>query len=295
MLRGKEATLAAIIRIIIEDEPETQDEIANKLNISRRYVAKLLKPLIDEGVVKHPYIINIDNLAEFDIYDDVDKPLDNIIKLYEKMGENVLYNLDKLFKALKSNDLEIARGIIFQDYRLNRMEDEIRVSIKTNSLKYIPLEQSMLLSVIASNIERCGDYISNIAEEIINGLKIKDYLIQDVNDIFNIITEMFIIALNMIKNKEASFKIYELEDELHKKLDIILKKISEKKVLNGYSSEDINYYIQFGMFLKDVERFGDRCIKIFEASREFYHNIKLKDKLKNLHSIYEKEEKKKKA
>ena len=76
----------------------------------------------------------------------------------------------------------------------------------------------------------------------------------------------------MVKNKDVSFKIYELEDELHKKLDIILKKISE----NGCKAEDINYYIQFGMFLKDVERFGDRCIKIFEASREFYHNIKIK-------------------
>ena len=275
MLRGKEATLAAIIRIIIEDEPETQDEIANKLNISRRYVAKLLKPLIDEGIVRHPYIVNVDKLSEFDIYGDIDKPLDNIVKLYEKMGENVLHNLDKVFKALKNNDLETAKGIIFQDYRLNKMEDEIRVSIKTNSLKYIPLEQSMLLSVIASNIERCGDYISNIAEEIVNGLTIKDYLSQDVNDIFDIITEMFIIALNKVKNKESSFKIYELEDELHKKLDIILKKISE----NGCKVDDINYYIQFGMFLKDVERFGDRCIKIFEASREFYHNIKLKNKV----------------
>jgi phosphate transport system protein len=273
MLRGKGATLAAIIKIIIEDEPETQDEIASKLNISRRYVAKLLKPLIDEGVVKHPYIVNMDKLPEFDVYDDIDKPLDNIINLYEKMGENVIYNLNKVFKALKTNDLETARSIIFQDYRLNKMEDEIRISIKTNNLKYIPLEQSMLLSVIASNIERCGDYISNIAEEVINGLKIREYLFQDVNDIFNIITEMFILAINMVKNNEASFKIYELENKLHKKLDIILKKISER----GCKAEDINYYIQFGMFLKDVERFGDRCIKIFEASREFYHNLKLKE------------------
>ena len=134
MLRGKVATLAAIIRIIIEDEPETQDEIASKLNISRRYVAKLLKPLIDEGVVRHPYIVNVNKLSEFDIYGDVDKPLDNIIKLYEKMGENVLYNLDKVFKALKTNDLEIARGIIFQDYKLIKeytVEENIMAILET--------------------------------------------------------------------------------------------------------------------------------------------------------------------
>ncbi|AEH06615.1 PhoU domain-containing protein [Methanothermococcus okinawensis] len=269
MLRGKEATLAAIIKIIIKDEPETQDEIAQKLNISRRYVAKLLKPLMEKGVVMHPYVVNMDKLSELGIYQDIDEPLNNIIEMFEKMGNNVLFNLDKVVNALKTHNLEDAKCIIFQDYALNKMEEEIHLSIKMDSLKYLPMEQAMLLSLIASNIERCGDYISNIAEEITNGLTIKDYLTNNVDEIFDIIKEMFIIAMDMVKNKKMSFKIYELEENLHKKLDEIMKNISDK----GCKSEDINYYIQFGMFLKDVERFGDRCIKIFEASREFYYGV----------------------
>jgi phosphate transport system protein len=269
MLRGKEATLAAIIKIIIEDEPETQDEIAQKLNISRRYVAKLLKPLIEKRVVMHPYVVNMDKLSELGVYQDIDKPLNNIIEMFEKMGNNVLYNLDKAFNALKTHNLEDAKSIIFQDYTLNKMEEEIHLSIKMDSLKYLPMEQAMLLSLIASNIERCGDYISNIAEEITNGLEVKDYLSDNVDEIFAIIKEMFIIAMDVVKNKKISFKIYELEENLHKKLDEIMKNISDR----GCKSEDINYYVQFGMFLKDVERFGDRCIKIFEASREFHYGV----------------------
>jgi phosphate transport system protein len=270
MLRGKDATLVAIIKMIIETEPETQDDIAKKLNISRRYVAKLIKPLVDKKIIKHPYIVDMDKLSKLDLYDGIDKPLNNIIDLYGKMANNVLYNLNKTFKSLKINDIETAKGVIAQDYRLNRMEEEIGVSIKMNSLRYLPMEQSMRLSVIAANIERCGDYISNIAEEITNGLKIDEQLYNDVELLFNIITEMFELAMDMVKTNTSSYKIYELEEELHKTIDTILEKISEK----GCKSRYISYYIQFGMFLKDIERFGDRCIKIFEASRDFYHNLK---------------------
>ncbi|MBW9222828.1 winged helix-turn-helix transcriptional regulator [Methanothermococcus sp. SCGC AD-155-K20] len=103
MLRGKDATLAAIIETILNDEPETQDEIAKKLNISRRYVAKLLKPLIDDKMVLHPYIIDMDKLSKLEIYGNIEKPLYNVITLFDKMGKNVLYNLDKVFNALKTD------------------------------------------------------------------------------------------------------------------------------------------------------------------------------------------------
>jgi len=187
----------------------------------------------------------------------------------EKMEITLLNNLDLVYTALKNNDKKLAEDIIIKDYALNKMEEEIHLSIKMDSLKYLPMEQAMLLSLIASNIERCGDYISNIAEEITNGLEVKDYLSDNVDEIFAIIKEMFIIAMDVVKNKKISFKIYELEENLHKKLDEIMKNISDR----GCKSEDINYYVQFGMFLKDVERFGDRCIKIFEASREFHYGV----------------------
>ncbi|MDK2789931.1 MAG: phosphate transport system protein [Methanothermococcus sp.] len=281
MLRGKEATLAAIIKVIIEEEPETQDDIANKLNVSRRYVAKLLKPLMENGAVKHPYVVDVEKLSELGIYQDINKFLDDVSTIFEKMGYNVLQNLDKVFKALENQDLDTAKGIILQDYALNKMEDEVNLVLKMNALKYFPTEQAMLISFIASNIERCGDYISNIAEEIVNGLNIKPSIMKDVVEIYQIIREMFINAMNLLENKKMEFKIYELETKLHEKLSEIMEKISKDE---SRGSADINYYIQFGMFLKDVERFGDRCIKIFESAREFHYNIpqnKVPESVKN--------------
>lgn len=270
MLRGKDATLAAIIETILNEEPETQDEIAKKLNISRRYVAKLLKPLIDKKIVMHPYVVDIEKLSKLEIYHSIEKPIFHIIDLLDKMGNNVLYNLDKVHNALKTRNIEDAKSVIFQDYTLNKLEEEVNITLKMDNLKYLPSRQTALLSKIASNIERCGDYLSNIAEEITKGLYIKEYLHEDIDEIFNITKKMFSIAMGMVKDGKASFEIYDLEEELHRKLEKIMKVLSEKEECK---TKNINYYIQFGMFLKDIERFGDRCIKIFETGREFHHGL----------------------
>ena len=269
-MRGKDATLAAIIETILNEEPETQDEIAKKLNISRRYVAKLLKPLIDKKIVMHPYVVDIEKLSKLEIYHSIEKPIFHIIDLLDKMGNNVLYNLDKVHNALKTRNIEDAKSVIFQDYTLNKLEEEVNITLKMDNLKYLPSRQTALLSKIASNIERCGDYLSNIAEEITKGLYIKEYLHEDIDEIFNITKKMFSIAMNMVKDGKASFEIYDLEEELHRKLEKIMKVLSEKEECK---TKNINYYIQFGMFLKDIERFGDRCIKIFEMGREFHHGL----------------------
>ncbi|HIQ38900.1 MAG TPA: winged helix-turn-helix transcriptional regulator [Methanothermococcus okinawensis] len=270
MLRGKDATLAAIIETILNEEPETQEEIAKKLNISRRYVAKLLKPLIDEKIVMHPYVVDIEKLSKLEIYHSIEKPISHTIDLLDKMGNNVLYNLDKVHNALKTRNIENAKSVIFQDYTLNKLEEEVNITLKMGNLKYLPSKQTALLSKIASNIERCGDYLSNIAEEITKGLYIKEYLYEDIDEIFNITKRMFSIAMDMVRNGNASFEIYDLEEELHKKLEKIMKVLSEREKCE---TKNINYYIQFGMFLKDIERFGDRCIKIFETGREFHHGL----------------------
>mgnify|MGYP002519331702 CR=1 FL=1 len=39
-------------------------EIGEELGISRRYVTKLLKPLIDQDIVKRAYILDMDKLEE---------------------------------------------------------------------------------------------------------------------------------------------------------------------------------------------------------------------------------------
>ena len=267
MLRGKEATLAGIIRVIIEEEPETQDEIAEKLGISRRYVAKLLKPLIDENIVKHPYIVDMSKLHKINLQFDENLLMKEIKTTLEKMEKTLLNNLDLVYTALKNNDKKLAEDIIIKDYALNKMEEEIRMLLGMNALKYLPGAYANAFATIASNLERLGDYIANIAEEIVHGLKLDKDIENEVAVIFNILKEMLTEAIDVVKSKRKETKIHELEEQLHKNLELLLNKVLENK------REDLNFYVQFGMFLKDIERFGDRCVNIVDIALELYHNI----------------------
>ncbi|AAB99661.1 repressor protein [Methanocaldococcus jannaschii DSM 2661] len=267
MLRGKEATLAGIIRVIIEEEPETQDEIAEKLGISRRYVAKLLKPLIDEKIVRHPYIVDMSKLHKINLEFDEYILMKEIKTTLEKMEKTLLNNLDLVYTALKNSDKKLAEDIIIKDYALNKMEEEVRILLSMNALKYLPGAYANALATIASNLERLGDYIANIAEEVVHGLKLDKDIENEVNMIFTLLKEMLTEAIDVVKSKKKETKIHELEEKLHKNLELLLNKVLENK------REDLNFYVQFGMFLKDIERFGDRCVNIVDIALELYHNI----------------------
>jgi phosphate transport system protein len=47
----RDKTLKEILDLILYENPSTQDEIAEKLGITRRYVTQLLQPLVKEGTV----------------------------------------------------------------------------------------------------------------------------------------------------------------------------------------------------------------------------------------------------
>ena len=58
-IKGKNNTLKAVLDVILYENPSTQDEIAEKLGLTRRYVTKLLQPLVKRGVVKRAYILDL--------------------------------------------------------------------------------------------------------------------------------------------------------------------------------------------------------------------------------------------
>ena len=55
----KDKTLKEILDLILYENPATQDEIAERLGITRRYVTQLLQPLVKDGTVKRAYMIDI--------------------------------------------------------------------------------------------------------------------------------------------------------------------------------------------------------------------------------------------
>ena len=63
------STLKAVLDVILHENPATQDEIAEKLGLSRRYVTKLLQPMVKRGVVRRAYILD---LKKFDEFSDMD-------------------------------------------------------------------------------------------------------------------------------------------------------------------------------------------------------------------------------
>ena len=55
----KDKTLKEILDFIVYENPSTQEEIAQNLGITRRYVTQLLQPLVKEGTVKRAYMIDL--------------------------------------------------------------------------------------------------------------------------------------------------------------------------------------------------------------------------------------------
>ena len=60
----KDKTLKDVLDVILYENPSTQDEIAEKLGITRRYVTQLLQPLVKNGTVKRAYMIDLKSYEE---------------------------------------------------------------------------------------------------------------------------------------------------------------------------------------------------------------------------------------
>ena len=112
--KTKNTTLKSILDIILYENPETQDEIAEKLGITRRYVTKLLQPMVKRGVVRRAYILDLQKFNEFsEMFDEERTSREHagsfLIKdMLKNMSEHVCHQLEKSFKAFSNNNIEMA-------------------------------------------------------------------------------------------------------------------------------------------------------------------------------------------
>ena len=81
----KNKTLMEVLDLILYENPATQDEIAQRLGISRRYVTQLIQPLIKDGTIKRAYMIDMKS------YEDVAESLGQYVSKKDVSG-NVLIN-----------------------------------------------------------------------------------------------------------------------------------------------------------------------------------------------------------
>ena len=115
-------TLEEILDVIFYNNPSTQDEIAEELGISRRYVTKLLKPLIDQDIVKRAYILDMDKLEE--TYGSMNGSFNSkehsanflIQNMIKNMAKHVGKQVELSFEAVLENDKQIAEDALEMDF-----------------------------------------------------------------------------------------------------------------------------------------------------------------------------------
>ena len=149
----------------IENDCEKFLALYNPLAIDLRFTMAILKINYDlERIADHAY-----NISKY-VVDDDNKIAPNLFKVieFEKMSETVDSMMDHITFAYTEKDVKTARKVFKKDKILDKinfnsfkvLETEIK---KDNAI----IPQVLVLFSVIKKLERVGDLIKNIAEEII--------------------------------------------------------------------------------------------------------------------------------
>lgn len=282
----KNQTIKDILDIILYENPTTQDEIAEKLGITRRYVTQLLRPLVKQGVVKRAYMIDLKSYEKLSQHlgDNItsENNSGNILinEMLKNMSNHVHNQLEVSFNALLEHDENKAQKALEMDYTTNNMVESIRTSAETivgiqnNHSEFF---KSVLYNEIAYDLERIGDYCGHIAKFVI-----EDEYGADKN-LLKYLKKMYKKSQKMIRlsmmafleaHSELKDEIMDMEESLHmlqsKSINLLVTQMAE----NSFDEKErSNYFIYIFRVIKAFERIGDISIEIIDAAIEFHQNI----------------------
>lgn len=278
-------TLEDILNIIFYDKPSTQDEIAEKLKISRRYVTQLLKPLIEEDIVKRAYVIDLNKYDE--IYGSSD-PIFNIKQhsafflienMLSSMSEHVKEQVQMSFDAILTNDKDLAEQALKLDFTTNNMYEKVRASVETvvDVDPHSKLSKILLFSEAAYNYERIGDYSGHIAKFAINEKTAVD------DELLDILKKMHKYAQKSISyatdafingNIDSRGNLMDTEEKIHETQQKAMNLIANQMVETSFEDIEMsNYYIYISRVVKSFERMGDISVEIMDLAAEFHKDI----------------------
>lgn len=278
-------TLEDIMNIIFYDKPSTQDEIAEKLKISRRYVTQLLKPLIEEDIVKRAYVIDLNKYDE--IYGSSD-PIFNIKQhsafflienMLSSMSEHVKEQIQMSFDAILTNDKDLAEQALKLDFTTNNMYEKVRASVETvvDVDPHSKLSKILLFSEAAYNYERIGDYSGHIAKFVINEKTAVD------DELLDILKKMHKYAQKSISyatdafingNIDSRGNLMDTEEKIHETQQKAMNLIANQMVETSFEDIEMsNYYIYISRVVKSFERMGDISVEIMDLAAEFHKDI----------------------
>jgi phosphate transport system protein len=285
MTKKQNRTLKAIIDTILYENPSTQAEIAEKLGVTRRYVTKLLQPLVKRGVVRRAYILDLKKFDEFsEMYEEEKTSREYagtyLIKdLLKNMANHVCKQLKLSFDAITIYDADLANKALRMDYTTNKMLGKVRSSIDT-IISINPSSEfgkTMLFGEIAYDLERIGDHSCHIANFALKeSEEINAEMLEYLSDMFKISDKMVKYSMKAFLNEKVDLKgkVMECEENLHelqkKALNNIATQMAEDDILDKDRS---NYYLSLSRVVKAFERIGDISIEIIDTAREFYQDI----------------------
>lgn len=278
-------TLEDILNIIFYDKPSTQDAIAEKLKISRRYVTQLLKPLIEEDIVKRAYVIDLNKYDE--IYGSSD-PIFNIKQhsafflienMLSSMSEHVKEQVQMSFDAILTNDKDLAEQALKLDFTTNNMYEKVRASVETvvDVDPHSKLSKILLFSEAAYNYERIGDYSGHIAKFVINEKTAVDDELLDILKKMHKYTQKSISYATdafINGNIDSRGNLMDTEEKIHETQQKAMNLIANQMVETSFEDIEMsNYYIYISRVVKSFERMGDISVEIMDLAAEFHKDI----------------------
>jgi phosphate transport system protein len=284
-MKGSNSTLKAILDVILHDNPSTQDEIAEKLGLTRRYVTKLLQPLVKRGVVRRAYILDLKKFDEFSEMFDEEKTSREYAGAYlikdmlKNMIEHVCKQFDMSFESFVNYNDEMANKALEMDYISNNMHEKIRSSVDTviSINPYSEFSKTMVFSEVAYDLERIADHTCHIANFVLNGChQVDPEMLEVLNSMYLTSRKMVKYSMQGFLNEELDLKdkVMDYEEKIHelqrKALNNIAIRMAEDDVMDKDRS---TYYLTLSRVVKAFERIGDISVEIIDAAGEFYRNI----------------------
>ena len=284
-MKRSNSTLKAVLDVILHDNPSTQDEIAEKLGLTRRYVTKLLQPLVKRGVVRRAYILDLKKFDEFSEMFDEEKTSKEYAGAYlikdmlKNMIEHVCKQFDMSFESFVNYNDEMANKALEMDYISNNMHEKIRSSVDTviSINPYSEFSKTMVFSEVAYDLERIADHTCHIANFVLNGCyEVDPEMLEVLNSMYLTSRKMVKYSMQGFLNEELDLKdkVMDYEENIHKlqkkALNNIALRMAEDEVMDKDRS---TYYLTLSRVVKAFERIGDISVEIIDAAGEFYRNI----------------------
>ncbi len=285
IMSKKDKTLKDILDLILYENLSTQDEIAEKLGITRRYVTQLLQPLVKDGTVKRAYMIDLksyEKVAEsLSDYAGTPETKGNVIvnDMIANMAKHVHSQIEVSFDAVLEYDEDKANKALEMDYATNNMVEKIRTSVETivNMNKHSEISKSMLYNEIAYDLERIGDYCGHIAKFVINDVyEIDENVLKKLKKMYKIAQKMIRLAITSFIEGKTELKddLMELEESIHILQTKAINLIAEQMAENSFDEKErSNYFIYLFRVVKAFERMGDISVEMMDVSVEFHQNI----------------------